>query len=372
MTIAEVVDLIPNKLGSFERYCIANARYLRRAGHEHILFFAGEPCPVVRQALEQAGSRVAVRCFRRLGLSDAIWLSTFALKNKVDIVHLHFYEPFSTFTLISSVLPYKVFVTFHISAALSNAPWWARTLKEFRARLLGAGVAEVFCVSEFSRQRFLANYGADAKRASVIHNGVSLDAFGRRPGAPAQIGPDPLRVICVAALIEQKGVQDLLDAAAMVISEENLLEVRVVGEGPMLSQLQRAVTELGLESVVEFLGLRSDVPSLLAESQVAVVPSRWDEGFGYAVIEAMAAGIPVIASAAGGIPEIVVDGETGFLVPRGSPTEIARYLRLLGKDFEEARRLGQNDRRRVEEQFRVETTCSRQLGHYAGKLETRR
>ena len=170
MTIAEVVDLIPNKLGSFERYCIANARYLRRAGHEHILFFAGEPCPVVRQALEEAGSRVAVRCFRRLGLSDAIWLSTFALKNKVDIVHLHFYEPFSTFTLISSVLPYKVFVTFHISAALSNAPWWARTLKEFRARLLGAGVAEVFCVSEFSRQRFLANYGADAKRASVIHN----------------------------------------------------------------------------------------------------------------------------------------------------------------------------------------------------------
>ena len=140
----------------------------------------------------------------------------------------------------------------------------------------------------------------------------------------------------------------------------------------MLSQLQRAVTELGLESVVEFLGLRSDVPSLLAESQVAVVPSRWDEGFGYAVIEAMAAGIPVIASAAGGIPEIVVDGETGFLVPRGSPTEIARYLRLLGKDFEEARRLGQNGRRRVEDQFRVETTCERQLNHYVGKVETRR
>lgn len=371
MKIVEVADLIPNKLGSFERYCIANARYLRERDHEHVLFFAGAPCPAVHEALERAGARVMDHCFRRLGFLNAVRLSAFVMKERADIVHLHFHEPFNLFTLLGRVLPCRVFVTYHISAALSTVPGWLGAFKRLRTTWMGAGVARVFCVSHSSRRRFLANYMAEPGLVSVVHNGIALEAFdGHRPLLP-KAEHEPLRVVCVASLIPEKGVEDLIRAAALLNQEGTSLEVTVVGDGPMLPLLQDTALELGVGTIVRFLGLRTDVPQLLAQSHVAVVPSRWDEAFGFAVTEAMAAGLPVVASNVGGIPEIVVDGQTGFLIPPASPAEIARCLRELGRDPEVARRLGANGRRRVEREFRVETTCELHLEHYLAELEKR-
>lgn len=310
--------------------------------------------------------------FRRLGLLDAIRLSTVVWREKVDVVHLHFHEPFNSFTLLSRMLPWKVFVTFHISASLSGSPGWMATLKRLRTAWLGAGVAGVFCVSHSSRRRFLANYQMKPQLVWVIHNGIALDAFGDPHPWLAEGEPTPLRVICVASLIPEKGVEDLIQAALLLKNDGMPLEVTVVGDGPMLPQLRDMVQGSGLEGVIRFLGLRSDVPQLLSRSHVAVVPSRWDEAFGFAVAEAMAAGLPVIASEVGGIPEIVVDGETGFLVPPGSPPEIARCLRELHGDRGLAQRLGRNGRRRVEDKFRVEMASEAQLSHYLAELEKRR
>lgn len=371
MRIAEVIDIHPKKFGSFEKYCVANAHYLKTRGHEHILFFSHELCVELSEALKRTKTRVLVHWFHRLGLVDAVWLSKFVLSERVDIVHLHFYEPYNAFTLMSRILSCKTFVTFHMSVELSEAPNWIQIFKRLRTRLLSFGVAGVFCVSRFSKQRFLANYHEDERKVSVVYNGLSLDFFNHPLSTSVAAQGQPLRVICVAALIEVKGVQDLIEAVALAMAEGIALEVTIAGEGPMLSTLQELVKLHKLGSAVKFLGLRSDVPQLLAQNQLAVVPSHWDEAFGYTVVEAMAAGIPVIASAVGAIPEIVVHGVTGFLVQKGSPLEIVKYLKVINRDPGLRNLLGRNALRRVEEWFNVTNTCEAQLSHYIRELEKR-
>lgn len=364
MRILEVIDVDPLKFGSFERYCVTNAEYLASKGHEHLLVFKGPPCPELSQALSETKSQVAVRWFRRLGLVDSLRLMAYALQKRVDVVHLHFYDPYSIFTFLSWLLPFRTFVTYHISADATDRPRWQRCLKALRNRLLGMGVRKIFCVSEFSRDRFIHNYSERPQKVVVIHNGVSLDAFTAIDRASKRLHKGVLRVICVAALIEEKGVQDLMRAIEMLRRENVLVSLTVVGDGPYRDALQRLASELDLTSAVTFTGVRSDVPILLQQHDLAVIPSRWDEAFGITVIEAMAAGLPVIGTNTGAIAELVQTGVTGVLVQKEDPRGIADAMRSLYADEDLMDRYGSRGRERAEEHFGVGRTCARQLSHF--------
>jgi glycosyltransferase involved in cell wall biosynthesis len=194
---------------------------------------------------------------------------------------------------------------------------------------------EVIYTSEADRER-------DGRRPSrVIALGIDLDRF--EDAQPALRSDAPL-VGNVARLAPQKDHRTLIEAARLVPDAEFV----VAGEGELREELER----LAEGSRVRFLGAREDVPELLASFDVFAFPSLF-EGLCLAVIEAQAAGVPVVATPAGAIRETVVDGETGLLVPMGDPPALAAGIRRLLEDLPAAKAMAAEAKRRVRERFSV-------------------
>jgi glycosyltransferase involved in cell wall biosynthesis len=167
-----------------------------------------------------------------------------------------------------------------------------------------------------------------ADRFSLIRSGVRLAAFrdGDRQAGRSLLGvaDEPL-VGAVQRLAAPKDTRTLLEAVAKARAEVPGLRLVVVGDGPDRGDVERMVVNLGLEGAVDLLGSRDDVPSLVAAFDVAVLSSR-SEGLPRAVVEYMAAGVPVVASDVGGVPEVVHPGETGWLVPAGDAGAMAAAI----------------------------------------------
>ncbi|HYR07205.1 MAG TPA: glycosyltransferase family 4 protein [Longimicrobium sp.] len=188
-------------------------------------------------------------------------------------------------------------------------------------------------VSDFVRDRLITVNGTPPARTHRIYNGIDLSRFdgADRSALPRLLGVDAGRriVFCSGRVQPYKGMQTLVDAFAL-LRDEGLddVELAVAGDGPYLEELRGIAARHDLRNV-HFLGRRTDIPALLAGATVAVVPSLWEEAFGLAVVEAMAAGVPLVASRTGGIPELVEEGGTGMLVPPGDARALADALRLL-------------------------------------------
>jgi glycosyltransferase involved in cell wall biosynthesis len=206
---------------------------------------------------------------------------------------------------------------------------------------------EVIYTSEADRAR-------DGRGGIVIPLGLDLERFDveRRPHAGRVVGN-------VARLVEQKGQETLVAAAPAILERHPDARFVVVGEGPLRAELERRAEGLPFE----FTGLRDDVADLLTGFDVFAFPSRF-EGLCLAVIEAQAAGVPVVATPVGGIRETVVDGETGLLVPVDDPPALAAAVIRLIDDAELATRVAAEAHRRVHERFAVDTMVHKTLTFY--------
>ena len=181
----------------------------------------------------------------------------------------------------------------------------------------------------------LAGAGIPAARIALVRDGIDLEQFGGGGDAAAlraEFGIDgATRIVgSIAALTPEKAHADLLRAAARVLAERGDVRFLIVGAGALGASLQGLARELGIADRVIFAGFRDDAAHLLRVFDVFVLcPQR--EGLGTSIMDAQAAGVPVVATRAGGIPEIVVDGESGLLVAPGSPHDLAgAILRMLG------------------------------------------
>jgi glycosyltransferase involved in cell wall biosynthesis len=227
-----------------------------------------------------------------------------------------------------------------------------------RARLRLRPLRRIIAVSREVEERYVRDLGVPARRLAVVPNGIRVPPAppAPKPALRAELvrdRPDYL-VLTPARLHEQKGHAYLLAAAALVPDATFVL----AGDGPLRAELERRARELGVASRCLFLGERTDVPDLLASADLFVLPSLW-EGLPLSVLEAMAAGCPVVASAIGGTDEAVTDGVTGLLVPPRDPAAIAAAIARLRADPGLARSLGQAGRLRVEQEFSSEVTAER-------------
>jgi len=219
-------------------------------------------------------------------------------------------------------------------------------------RLLAAGVHRYIAVSHEVARRLRQTFGIPERKIEVIYNAVAPDRFAASDGSAcggAIIGRAGQSVILtLARLNPQKGLCYLLEAAVQVPEALFVL----AGDGSERSALEARANALGIADRVVFLGHRRDVPELLAGCDLLVLPSLY-EGLPLSVLEAMAAGRPVVATAIGGTDEAVVHGKTGLLVPPADPDALAGAIRTILRDPQLAQRLAEAGQARARQRFSV-------------------
>lgn len=232
-------------------------------------------------------------------------------------------------------------------------------------RLMSPLTTMTICVAESERRAGLRARTCRAGRTVVIHNGVDLAQLRRLPGAAGM----PVTLLSVGRLRPPKDFTTLVRAVAAL--DPGSARLRIAGDGPDRTALATEVARLDLGGVVELLGQRGDVDELLAGADVFVLSSD-SEGLPMSVLEAMAAGLPVVASAVGGVPELVRDGETGALVPPRDSAALAGAIRRLVVDPALRDRLGEAGRRRVEREFSLDRCRREHLEIYRDALRRKR
>jgi len=243
-----------------------------------------------------------------------------------------------------------------------SSPLWLlpRRLYPYRAVIKLAD--QVISVSQATAKWLQEERGVSERQITVIPYGVDLQRFitARNMQLKAQLGiPAASPVIgMVARLQPQKGHTFLFQAARIIQEKAPQTRIVLVGGGPDRDILEKQVHEMGLANMVHFLGYRDDIPDLLNTFDIFTLPSLF-EGLPNVVLEAMACGLPVVATPVDGTREAVIPEQTGILVPVEKPALLAEALLALLTNPARARELGENGRRRVENEFSLELQVKR-------------
>ena len=305
--------------------------YVEYSRHENLFLFAWAGGPVAEQ-IEAGGSPVIVMdkqkqgtravCKRILELCDT---------ERVDVIVAHHAAPMLRLAAMAAKWknPKRKVICYAHSNAFELCDGRRKkglALRKwiYRTTFLRADAA--VAISNSVKDSLVEYLGLPGSRITVIYNGAILERFhrGRTEGGKT------LRLIYVGRLIEEKGVQTILQALGHLRDAD--CRLTIVGDGDYRAPLQAIAKELDIDSRVQFLGTRDDVPELLADSDVFVHLPDCAEGFGIAVVEAMASGLICVCGDRGALPEIVEDGVSGFLVKNNDPERLAQLLRAIAED----------------------------------------
>lgn len=340
-------------------------RRLSRERHEIRLYFLHEAGAVGRDLLGGGFDGVERLCRHRRDLAGALRLAhcfrSFRPGVMWSLDHMDAMWLGRTAALATGIP--AVVIASHSTGLVDEA---GRTRPSFgrRERVLIEFVTRLVAVSATHARYLRAVTGIADERLTVIENGIDLAQWPvvtaeRRREARESLGIDASEpvVTMVAAMRPEKAHDVLLRALAILEHGGRRVRVMLAGDGPRRAALDRIVEELGIRSRVDFLGIRRDVVRLLHASDVMVLPSRAVvETLPLSVLEAMACGVPVVASRVGSVPEVIQDGHSGRLVEPGNEDELARAIAATLDDGVASRRFADAARRRVETHYSIERT----------------
>ena len=331
---------------------------LRRAGIPvHTVHFPRglDPLRLVWSLLE------LVACFRRI---------------KPDLVHTHCSVPGIVGRLAARLAGVPVVVhTVHGFAFHEGSRGPGAAFAIAVERFVGRLTDQLLSQNREDMDRALRHRIVPERRLEWVGNGIALDRFAEggapiRPLVPEREPERPVVLTCVARMEPVKNHALLLEAAALLQQRGHRFVLWLVGGGEGRARCERQVTELGLAREVRFLGYRNDIPELLGRSDIAVLTSL-KEGIPRAAIEAMAAGLPMVATRVTGTREVVRDGDTGFLVDVGEPAALADALARLIDDPTLRARMGSRGRDVVRAEYDEALIVRRLERVYRASLERR-
>ena len=353
------------EVGGAERHVVDLALAMRRLGHEVEVAcsVAGElSAPLAEEGLT-VRPLLDRRVKRRVGAGYAWRLGRLVRSGRFDLVHAHIYASAAASALATLGTGVPLVVTEHTEGAWQGQP--ARLV----SRLVYGRARRVIAVSGQIQSRLLARDGVPPEKISVIPNAV-IPSLGRLRDSSSVLPDVPMDrplVGVVARLQPEKGISTFLKAAASVRARVPDALFLVVGDGPLRGELHAFARASGLSDGVRFLGHRTEAREIVGLLDVLVVPS-FTEGAPLIVLEAMASGVPVVASAVGGIPDQVRHGREALLVEPGDPGALGEALVGLLRDPSLARRLADAGLRRTEREFNHETMVRRVEAVYRAAL----
>jgi glycosyltransferase involved in cell wall biosynthesis len=339
--------------GGLERLLVEFARH--RGGHEPVFVSLTTRGPVANE-LEARGCRVIC-----LGMRPGLRPRAIADLRRLfgdlgaDIVHTHNTKP-----LLYAGPAARLAGIAAVVHTRHGQRFGATGVQHALFRMAARCADRVVCVSEDSAARSIAE-GVRRSRVCVVRNGIDVERFefrGPRPDGP---------IVFVGRISPEKDVVTLLRAAALLRGPTADRSLVIAGDGPAADEARRIAASLGIDARTRFLGEVTDVAGLLRTASMFVLPSL-SEGLSVTLLEAMATGLPVVATRVGGTPEVVRHGENGLLVESGDAASLARAIERLADEPEMACALGRTARQRVEREYDVRVMVCAYERLYAGIL----
>lgn len=292
-------------------------------------------------------------------LSLSSWRDMQAIKGFVsilreerpDIVHSHMFNA----SMFGSTISKLMGVRMTMETCHGPERWRKGWIKKsyLLDRFFKIFVDHFIAVSEAAGRHLTANKRVSSRKITVIWNGRDLDVYGKPPeGAGFPLPPLKGRVVVgvVGRLDGQKGHRYLIEAIPAIVKRHKDIFFVFVGDGALAEDLKGLAGRIGVSDFVHFAGHHPEVPWFLRQIDIFVLPSLY-EGLPLVAIEASAAGLPVVATAVDGTPEVVLDGATGLLVPPADPVSLADAIVRLCEDEPLRKKMGRNARKRAHEEF---------------------
>lgn len=289
-------------------------------------------------------------------------LSKALVELKPDIVHLHSAKAGILGRLAAKRISLPAVYTAHGWPFTEGVSARKRKLYAWIERAMARICERIITVSEYDRNIAIKQDVSSVDQMVVVHNGIP----DVPPSLCARHQSDTAKLVMVARFEEPKDQRAVIAALADIADLHWSMEF--IGDGPNLDSVKALAQKLGLSQRVAFLGVRDDVPERLSCADALVLVSRW-EGLPLTILEAMRAGLPVVASDVGGVSEVVSDGVTGHLVPRKGHVELVEALRRLISAPETRAQMGAAGRFRFESEFTFGMMLQRTLSVYHGILE---
>jgi len=373
-TVVSVFGVKPFRIGGTETFARELSLQLHQRGWRSVLCFLKEPPEDVRRFLDlpNVSLEVLENC------TDLNWSATRSLarilrRHQPQILHLHFTGFLGVYPWLARLLSVqKIFFTDHTSRPAGylplRAPLWKRTL----ARIINLPISKVICVSRYGQHCLTTLKLLPDDRHALVYNAVDLSRVTEKPNAAADfrqhygIPEGRVVIVQVSWMIPEKGIPALLETARVLLSSNQQVHFVLVGEGAYREQFMKDAEAMGIAGHVTWTGLIQDPfgAGVFEAADIVCQLSEWEELFGWMIAEAMAYRKPIVATKVGGIPELVADGVTGFLVGRRDPVMAAERLNRLAGDAELRRKLGEAGRNVVNEKFDLRRNVAQLLDVY--------
>jgi glycosyltransferase involved in cell wall biosynthesis len=373
-TVVSLFGVKPNRIGGTETFARELSMQLDDRGWNSVLCFESSPPVDVATFLDLPNVSLEVLKHPTNFNVAATWrLAQILRLYKPDILHLHFVGFIGVYPWLATLLSVrKVFFTDHSSRPAGYEPMRAAFWKRRLVRIINYPITKVICVSKFGRRCMQTLDLLPDNRYELVYNGVDLSRVVHDPARARDFRsryaiPEQKRlVVQISWIIPEKGIGDLLDLAKLVTAQRSDIQFVIVGEGPYRKAYMQKAEQMGLSESITWTGLMKDPfgEGVFDAADVVCQLSQWEEVFGWMIAEAMAFGKPVVATRVGGIPELVENGESGFIQNRRDLENTAfDLIRILeSKDLRE--KMGRAGYQKTKTNFNLSTNVRQLLDAY--------
>jgi len=384
-TIAFLLDYSPTNWCSREDYHVGLCQALAAKGVGSVLVFSKALPAELESSFRQKGIESAVIDYQGKGVAYSVALDALAQglprfayyyrelgklvsKYSVTAVHISYFTYFSVVPWLARLLGVRSIVFEAVNGGVWRARSWKKKLLNLRTRLLTQPVKRVVAISAFVKEQ-LIQAGVPGNKIVVRHLGVDSKRYTPEPDAKLRLAEryairsEEIVLVTVSFLNPIKHTETILEACSLLVERGVRLRLLVAGDGPRRRELEALCQTIGIADRVHWLGHCDDPRQLLQGGDVFALASV-GEAFGFVLCEAMACGIPVVATRSGGIVEVVEDGKTGLLVPPLDPGALADSIQQLLENPELRRSIVATGPNRVRAKFTVEATIENTIRMY--------